>query len=150
MAAGADGEYPFEAEIPLKSGVDERHDETARCCIYVDWNVVAGLLVVLLECIVEGLDIVVESCPGHTHDGHDADGVLVAHGNGVLGIERELLAAEGHGAHLNLPQLRELLPYYLIGCRDYKVWLVAWLALCCAVFLPSLPGRHATKHAGFA
>ena len=115
MAAGTDREYPLEAEVPLDIGVEERHYETAGRRVYMDWNIVAGLLVVLLERVVERLDIVVESSPGNAHDGYHADGVLVTLGYGFLWAKSQLVGCQWHGAHLNLPKLGELLPYHLVG-----------------------------------
>ena len=146
VARRGDRPHPFEAEVPLHLRIEERQDETSRRRIDVDRNIVSRLLVVGVQLAVESLDVVVESRPRHAGDRHDANGVLVAHRQSVLRIERRLFEREGHRAHLDLPQLAELLPDHLEGGAHHQIGFVEGFALGLAFRAPAQPGRDAAQH----
>ena len=103
MAGGAYREHPFEAEVPFYLREEERQDKAARGCVDVDRDVVSGFGVVGVERFVERFNIIVEAGPGYTLDGHDADGVFVAHLQSFLRVECGFLQSQRHRTHLNLP-----------------------------------------------
>ena len=91
----------------------------------------------------------IQTRPRHAGDGHDADGVLVADLQGLFDVERGLVEGQGHGAHLDLPQLAELLPYDLESGAHHEVRFVEGFAGGLAAVAPAEPCGHAAQHAGF-
>ena len=77
---------------------EEGQDEASRGGIDVDRYLIARLGVVCLEGCVESLHIIVHSCPRNALDRHYADGVLVAHRNSLLDVERWVFGGERHCA----------------------------------------------------
>ena len=146
VARRGDRQYPLEAEVPLLLGFEERQDETARRCVDVDRDFIAGLGVVLVERLVQPLDVVVQARPRDACDRHDADRVLVAHLQRLLGVERDVVERQGHGAHFDLPQLAELLPYDLEPGAHHQVRFVEGLACGLAALAPAEPCGHAAQH----
>ena len=112
-------------------------------------NIVTRLLVVAGQGLIQSLDIIVQTRPRDTANRHHANRIFVAELNGRLGIERQVVGREGYGAHLNLPQLAELLPYDLIGRTHHQIGLIARLTLLLATLSPAQPGRHTAQHTGF-
>ncbi len=82
----------------------------------MDRNVIAGFCVILVKSLVKSLYVVVQTGPCNALDRHDADGVLIAHAQGILWVEGGFFKCQRHGSHLNLPKLCEFLPYYLVAC----------------------------------
>ena len=115
----------------------------------MDRNVISCLGVIGVESFVERLDIIVKACPGHTLDRDDTDRVLVAHLQGLFGIEGGLFESQGHCAHLDLPELGEFFPDDLIACRDDEVRLVEGLSFFLTAFAPSDPRGDTAEHTGF-
>ena len=146
VARRGDRQHPFEAEVPLLFGFEERQDETARRGVHVDRNFVTRLGVVLVERLVQPLDVVVQTRPRHTGYGHDADGVFIAHLQRLLGIERDVIQRQGHGAQFDLPQLAEFLPYDLKSGAHHQIRLVEGFACGLAAVAPAQPCGHAAQH----
>ena len=115
----------------------------------MDRDLVSGLLVEGVEGLVEGFDVVVESGPGNSGDGDDADGVFVAEFQCGIGVEGLPPGGEGHGAEFDLPQLAELLPDDLIGGAHDQVWFVVGFSGGLSSVSPAEPGGDASQHTGF-
>ena len=115
----------------------------------MDRDFVARLGVVGVERLVETLDVVVETRPRHAGDGHDADGVLVAGLQRLADVERRVVERQGHGAHLDLPQLAELLPHDLESGAHHQVGFVEGFACGLAARPPAQPCGHSAQHACF-
>ena len=148
VARGGNRQHPLEAEVPLLLGFEERQDETARRRVDVNRNLIAGLGVVFVECLVQPLDVVVEACPRHTGNRYDADCVFVAHVQGLLGVERDVVERQGHRTHLDLPQLAEFLPYDLESGAHHQIRFVERFACGLAAVAPAEPCGHTAQHAG--
>ena len=146
MTADTDGKHPFQTEVPLFLRIQEREDETAAGCVYVDGNVVAGLGIVCVERFVERFNIVIQSCPCNPLDRYDTDGVLVTHFQGFFRVECGFVKSQGHFAHFNLPQLGKLFPYHLETGGDNEVRLIERFALRLTFLAPAQPGCHTTQH----
>ena len=128
--------------------MQEGEDESARCGIDMDRNLVSGLAVVGVERLVEPFDVVVETRPGDAGDRHDADRVLVAEFQSGVDVERRVLHVDRNGTQLDLPQLAEFFPDDLVGRTHHQIGLVAGLAGGLAAGAPAQPGGHAAQHAG--
>lgn len=107
VTRGRDRVDPFQTEVPPLVGMQEGEDESARCGIDMDRNLVSGLAVVGVERLVEPFDVVVETRPGDAGDRHDADRVLVAEFQSGVDVERRVLHVDRNGTQLDLPQLAE-------------------------------------------
>lgn len=146
VARGADGDNPFQPEIPFLVRFEKGQNKSARSGVDVYGNVVAGFLVIAVECLVERLDVVVQSGPGNPFDGNNTDGVFVAQFQRLLGVEGGLVESERNLAQLDLPQLGKLFPHNLVSCRDDEVGLVGRLFLGQTFLAPAQPCRHAAQH----
>ena len=80
---------------------------------------------------------------------HDADGVLVAGLQRLADVERRVVERQGHGAHLDLPQLAELLPHDLESGAHHQVGFVEGFACGLAARPPAQPCGHSAQHACF-
>ncbi len=112
----------------------------------MDGDVVAGPGIVGIKSFVKRFYIIVKPGPGHALDRHDADSVLVAELEGFLGVKGCFLQSQRHGAHLDLPQLREFFPYDLEPGRNYEIGFVVRLAFLDAAVAPANPCGDAAEH----
>ena len=112
----------------------------------MDRNIISGLGVILIKFFIQRLNIVIQTCPCHTRDRHDADCILIAHLYRLLRAEGRLFKRDRHKAHLHIPELTELLPYHLKGGTHNQIRLIAALALLLSFCLPAQQSRHATEH----
>ena len=103
VARSTDGDNPFQSEIPFLVRFEEGENKSARSGIDVYGNIVACLFVIGIQSSVERLYIVVQSGPGNTFDGNDADGVFVAQFQRLFGVEGGLVKRERNFAQLDLP-----------------------------------------------
>jgi hypothetical protein len=77
---------------------------------------------------------------------HDADRVLVAACDGLLGGKMEAIALHRDQAHLDVPVVGELLPADLDVDAHHEIRPVGWLAFSLAPFLPAPLEREAAEH----
>ena len=148
MAGSTDRKHPLEAEIPFLVRIEERQNVTAGRRVHMDRNVITRLGIVNVQRFVEGFHIVVQSGPRHALDRNDTDRILIAHSQGCFGIERIFLQRQGHGTHLDLPELAEFFPYHLETGRYYEIRFVVGFALRFTFFAPAQPRGHTAQHTG--
>ena len=128
MPGGVDRRHARQPEVPLELGVDERRDERAGRAVDVDRDVEAGPLLQLVERLADLLDRLVRALEGRAENRDDADRVLVAELDGLLGGEVEAVALHRDEAHLHVPVVRELLPADLDVDAHHDVGPVGRLA----------------------
>ena len=146
MAGGVDRGHPLQPEIPRQAGVDEGSDERPRRAVDVHGDVQAGALLQVVQRLADLLDRLVGAVEGRAQDRDDADRVLVAELDGLLGGEREAVALHRHQPHLDVPVVGELLPADLDVDAHHQVGLVGRLALGLAALLPEPLQRQAAEH----
>ena len=111
-------------------------------------DVESGYPVVLLEGIIERLDVVVHTCPGHACHRYYAYCIFITHFYCRLNVKSRVLVRDRDSTHFYLPQLAEFLPYHLICRAHHQVRLVIRLSLRLPAGAPSQPCCDAAQHAG--
>ena len=149
MSGRTDGKNPFQTEVPLQFRFQEREDKTAGSSIHVNWNIVAGLCIVGIECLIQSLHIIVQTCPCNPLDRHNTDCIFITHLQCFFGIERSLLQCQRHLTHFDLPKLGEFFPYNLKSGRNNEVRLIHRLTGGLPFLTPAQPSCDTSQHTCF-
>ena len=113
-------------------------------------DVEPALLLEGVERVADLLDRLVRTVEGRAEDRDDADRVLVAPRDRLLGRQDEAIALHRHETHLDVPVVRELLPADLDVDAHHEVRLVGRLALGRTPLLPASLEREPSEHRGLA
>ena len=109
-------------------------------------NVEAGPRLQRVERRADLRDGLVRAVEGGAEDRDDADRVLVAALDGLLGGEVEAVALHRHEPHLDVPVVRELLPAHLDVDAHHDVRLVGWLPRRRSRLLPATLEGEPAEH----
>ena len=146
VARGVDRGDPRQPEVPDHVGVEERRDEGAGRAVDVHRNVQTRRR---LEGVEGGADLLhrlVRAVVGRAEHGDDADRVLVAQPDGLVGGHVVAVAVHRHGAQLDVPVVGELLPADLDVDAGHHVGPVGGLAGRLPPVLPAALERQPAEH----
>ena len=150
VAGGADRGHPRQPEVPLEVGVEEGRDHRPRGAVDVHRHVDAGAPLQLVEQPAGLGHRLVAAVVGRAHDHDQADGVLVAERDRLLGREVVAVALHGHEAGFDLPVVHELVPADLGVHAHHHVGAVGGQARRPPPLLPAALEGEAAQHAGLA
>ncbi len=145
VARGVDRLHPRQAEIPDQIRGAERGEKSAAGAIDMDRDVEAGVRLQPVEGLSDRRDRLVLAGEGDAEGGNDADGVLVATRDRLLGGHQEPPRGHRDLAKLDVPVARELVPADLHRAGD-EIGAVGGFSGGLACSLPAAPHRHAAEH----
>ena len=106
---------------------------------------IAGLLIILVESIVESFNIVIQTGPGDTLYRYNTYGIFITLFKSLFGVQSDVFFCNRDSPHFNLPQLCKFLPYHLVTAADYKIRLAVGFSMAIGIFFGYYPANKAAK-----